>query len=175
MKDFVEIQYPVLWKLCFNQSYFWLMETNIGIRGKRFSKDELIFCLVETVFFGQCYFAANRKHYWNSEKELISRLVETIFFIHVFWKPLSVLFLSGGKVFFKEILIFGSWKQILELIMVSTNRKIAVNKGILPPIDRNSDLPDRTKNGKKIKENKFISNLCPPAEKSSKLMHKVCN
>ena len=54
--------------------------------------------------------------------------------------------------FFKEILIFGSWKQILELIMVSTNRKIAVNKGILPPIDRNSDLPDRTKNGKKTKK-----------------------
>ena len=43
--------------------------------------------------------------------------------------------------------------------MVSTNRKIAVNKGILPPIDRNSDLPDRTKNGKKIKENQFISNF----------------
>ena len=27
MKDFVEIKYSVLWKLCFGQSYFWLVET----------------------------------------------------------------------------------------------------------------------------------------------------
>ena len=63
MKDFVEIQYSVLWKLCFDQSYFWLVETIIGIRGKQFSKKELIFCLVEIVFFGQRYFAASRNYY----------------------------------------------------------------------------------------------------------------
>ena len=68
MKDFVEIQHSVLWKLCFDQSYFWLAETIIGIRGKQFSKKELIFCQVEALFFGQCYFPASRNHYWNKEK-----------------------------------------------------------------------------------------------------------
>ena len=58
MKDFVEIQYSVLWKLCFDQSYFWLVETSIEITGKQFSKNELIlasgqliFRLVETILF----------------------------------------------------------------------------------------------------------------------------
>ena len=50
VKGFVEIQCSVLWKLCFDQSYFWLVETIVGIRKKRFSKKELIFYLVETVF-----------------------------------------------------------------------------------------------------------------------------
>ena len=47
------------------------METIIGIRRKQFSKKELIFCLVETVFFGQCYLAATRNHYWNKEKAVL--------------------------------------------------------------------------------------------------------
>ena len=55
MKDFFEIQYSVLWKLWFDQRYFWLVETIIGIRGKQFSKlifasGQLIFRLVETIF-----------------------------------------------------------------------------------------------------------------------------
>ena len=59
MKDFLEIQYLVLWKLCFHQSYFWLGEIIIGSRGKLFSKKDLIICLVETGYFCQCYFAAS--------------------------------------------------------------------------------------------------------------------
>ena len=57
IKDFVEIQYSVLWKLCFDRSYFRLVETINEIRGKQFSKKELIlasgqliFWLVETIF-----------------------------------------------------------------------------------------------------------------------------
>ena len=41
MKDFVEIQYFVLWKLCFDQSYFWLVETIIGIRENSFQRKSL--------------------------------------------------------------------------------------------------------------------------------------
>ena len=96
MKDLVEIQYSVLWKLCFDQSYFWLVETIIGIRDKQFLKKELVFCLVETVFLGQYYFAASRNQYWNKEKtvlrELIFWLVETIFFLHFSETPTSFLF-----------------------------------------------------------------------------------
>ena len=84
VKGFVEIQYSALWKLCFDQSYFWLVETIVGIRKKRFSKKELIFYLVETVFFGLCYFAASRNHYWNEEKKSFERkssfsLVDNLF------------------------------------------------------------------------------------------------
>ena len=71
MKDFVEIQYFVLRKLCFNQSCFWLVETIIWIRGKQFSKKEIIFCLVETVSFSQCYLTASRNHYWNKKKTVL--------------------------------------------------------------------------------------------------------
>ena len=86
------------------------METIIGIREKQFSKKELIFCLVETVFLGQCYWAATRtiigirrKQFWEKELilasgQLIFRLVENIFLLQ---------FLSSEKVFFKDILIFG--------------------------------------------------------------------
>ena len=68
MKEFVEIQYSVLWKLCFDPRYFWLVETIIEIKGKQFSKKELIFCLVETIFFGQYFFAAKKNHSWNKER-----------------------------------------------------------------------------------------------------------
>ena len=71
MKDFVEIQYSVLCKLYFYHSYIWLMETSTGIRVKPFSQKELVLCLVETVFFGQCYFASIRKHYWIKEKTVL--------------------------------------------------------------------------------------------------------
>ena len=47
------------------------METGTGIRVKPFSKKELVLCLVETVFFGQCYFASIRKHYWIKEKTVL--------------------------------------------------------------------------------------------------------
>ena len=67
MKDFVEIQYSVLWKLSFDQSYFWLVETIIGIRGKQFSKKELIL----------------------ASEQMIFRLVETIFFLHFLETPAS--------------------------------------------------------------------------------------
>ena len=135
MKDFVEIQYSVFWKLCFDQSHFWLVETIIGIRGKQFSKKELIFCLVEIVFFGQRYFAASRNYYQNKEKRVLRERAHSCqwttdfcgqwktFLFPIFWKPLPVCYSSGGKVFFKEIVIFGWWKQILELLMASTSRK----------------------------------------------------
>ena len=58
MKNFVKIQYSVMWKLCFDQSFFGLEETTTGIRGKQFPKKELILAsgqlilwLVETIFF----------------------------------------------------------------------------------------------------------------------------
>ena len=60
MKDFVKIQYPIMWKLCPDQSYSWLVETVIGIRRKQFPKKELI----------------------PASGQLILRLVETIFFLH---------------------------------------------------------------------------------------------
>ena len=105
---------------------------------------------METVFFGQCYFAASRNHYWNKEKtvlreklilasgKLIFQLVQTIFSLHFTEFPVS-FFPSRGKVLFKEIVIFGFWKRILDLIVTSTSRKKAVNKIILFPIERNSD------------------------------------
>ena len=71
MKDFVEIQHSVLWKLCFDQSYFWLVKTNTGIRGKHFSTKELNFLPSGNSIFGQCYFAAGRNHYWNKEKTVL--------------------------------------------------------------------------------------------------------
>ena len=67
MKDFVKIQYSVLWKLCFDQTYFWLAETITGIRGKKFSKKEVILTL----------------------RKLVYRLVETIF-SSIFWRLLPV-------------------------------------------------------------------------------------
>ena len=38
---------------------------------KGFSNKELIFCLVETVFFGRCYFVPSRNNYWNKEKTVL--------------------------------------------------------------------------------------------------------
>ena len=63
--------------------------------------------------------------------------METISFLHFLETPAS-FFPSSGKLFFKEIIIFGQWKRSLGLIMVSTRRKKAVYKRILFPIDRNS-------------------------------------
>ena len=39
----VGIQYYVLWKLCFDQIYFWLVKTIIGNRRKQFSKKQPVF------------------------------------------------------------------------------------------------------------------------------------
>ena len=77
MKNFVEIQHSVLWKMSYDQSYFWLVETIIGIRGKQFSMKKLIVCLMETVCFGQCYFAASRNYYWNKEKTVLRERVHS--------------------------------------------------------------------------------------------------
>ena len=94
MKDFVEIQYFILWKLYFDQNYLWLVETIIGIRGKHSSKKELIFCLVETVFHAisllvETIIGIRRKQFWKKDLilasgKLVFRLVETIFF-YIFW------------------------------------------------------------------------------------------
>ena len=83
MKDFVEILYSVLWKLCFDQSYFWLVETIIGIRGKQFSEKELILASGQVIF----------------------GLAEAIYFLHFLETP-GISFPSSGKVYFTEILIF---------------------------------------------------------------------
>ena len=116
MKGFVEIQYFVFWKLCFDQSYFWLVETIIRIWGKQFLKKELILASGQLIFW----------------------LVKTIFFLQFSETPAS-FFSSSGKVFFKEILIFGYWKRSLEILIVSTSRKNGAKKKILFPINKNSD------------------------------------
>ena len=96
---------------CFDQSYIWLAETIIGIRGKQFSKKGLILANGQLIF------------------RLVSFLRGT----------LLVFFPSSGKLFLKEILIFAQCNLSLELIMVSIGRKKAVNKIILFPIYINSD------------------------------------
>ena len=84
-----------------------------------------------------------KKQFWEKKLilasgKLIFQLVETIFSLHFTESPVSI-FPSSGKVLFKEIVIFGFWKRILDLIVTSTSRKKAVNKIILFPIERNSD------------------------------------
>ena len=85
---------------------FRIVETYFSIFFTRLVKQ--IFCLVETVFFGQCYFTASRNHYWNKEKEkqfwekeiilaskqMIFWLVEIIFF-YIFQR----LFLASDSLF----------------------------------------------------------------------------
>ena len=109
MRDFVEIQYSVLWKLCFYQNYFWLVETIFGIRRKQFSKKEFIFYIVETVYLVSAISLLDtitgirRKQFWEKELilasvQLIFRLVKTIFclrfsetpasFFPVYWKSI---------------------------------------------------------------------------------------
>ena len=114
MKDFVEIQYSVLWKLYFDQSYFWLVETIIEIRGKRFSKKELIL----------------------ASGQLIFRLVE--FFLHFSETPAS-----SFSVWWKSIFQENPYFRIVETEFRANNgfhkQKKAVNKRILFLIDRNSD------------------------------------
>ena len=96
MKYFVEIQHSVLWKLCF-ENY----GNYIGIREKQFSKKQLIFWLVETVFLGQSIslvvetiIGIRRKQFWEKDLilaggQLIFRLVETIFLFHYSETPVS--------------------------------------------------------------------------------------
>ena len=84
-----------------------------------------------------------KKQFWEKKLilasgKLIFQLVQTIFSLHFTESPVS-FFPSSGKVLFKEIVIFGFWKRILDLIVTSTSRKKAVNKIILFPIERNSD------------------------------------
>ena len=86
MNDFVKIKYSVLWKLCFDQSYFQLVETVIGIRGKQFSKKELIL----------------------ASGQLILRLVETIFFLHFLETPASFSFRLVEKYFSRKSLFSAS-------------------------------------------------------------------
>ena len=151
IKDFVKVHYPVFWKLCFDQIYFWLVETIIGIRGKQFSKKELIFYLVETVLLGQCYFAANRNHYWNKEKTVLRERAH-----YCQWT--TDLPASGKHFFFASFFrdscqfFFVQWESIFQgypyFRVVETDfranngvhkQKKAVNKIILFPIVRNSD------------------------------------
>ena len=51
MKDFVEIQYSVLCKLCFGQSYFRQVDTIIGLGENSFQTNSL-FLLVDNWFSG---------------------------------------------------------------------------------------------------------------------------
>ena len=81
LKDFVEIQYSVLQKLCFDQIYFCLVETIIGIRVKQFSKRQIILASGKVIF----------------------RLLETIFF-SIFWGPLPVFFRLVEKYFSRKSL-----------------------------------------------------------------------
>ena len=143
MKVFVEIQYSVLWKLRYGQNYFRLVETIIGIRAAQFSKKEIILVCVQPIF----------------------RLVETIFF-HL-W-DLASFFLCSGKIFFKKILVFGWWKRILELIMVSTDRKKAVNKKILFSIDRNFESTNQNEGFVKKIRFYYAEKLLSPAGISRK-------
>ena len=112
----IEIHYSVLWKLCFDQSYFRLVETIIGIRAKQFSKKELVL----------------------ANGQLIFRLVETIFF-SIFRRPLPVFFPSSGKSIFQG----NPYLWLVETKFSANNgfhkQKKTVNKRILSPIDRNSD------------------------------------
>ena len=145
-----------MWKLCFDQSYFWLVETIIRIRRKPFSKKKLSFCLVETVFsvnaislLEETIIGIRRNQFWEKKLilasgQLIFRLVKTIYFLHFLETPAS-FFPSSGKALFREIVIFGLWKRSLELIIASTSRKKALNKRILFPIDRNSDSTSQNK------------------------------
>ena len=80
MNDFVEIQYSVLWKLCFDHSYFWLVETIIGIREILFPKKELILAIGQLIF----------------------HLVETIFFSPFFGDPRQFFFVWWKSIFHKN-------------------------------------------------------------------------
>ena len=85
-----------------------------------------------------------RKQFWEKAHLLMDNWFPVSgnhIFSPFFGDPCQFFFLSAGKIFFKEIVIFGYWKQILELTMVSTSRKKVkvVNKRRQFPIDRNSD------------------------------------
>ena len=51
-----------------------------------------VFCLVETVSFGQCYFTANRNHCWNKEKTVLRERAHSC--------KWSTDFLASGNHFF---------------------------------------------------------------------------
>ena len=88
--------------------------------GNSSQKKELIFCLVETAYFGQCYFAATRNHYWNKEKtvlkeliladgQLIFRLVENIYFpFFGYLRQFFVFFFSLAEKYFSIIFLFSA-------------------------------------------------------------------
>ena len=86
MKDFVEIQYSVLWKLRFDQSYFWLVETIIEITGKQFSKKELILASGQVIFW----------------------LVKINFFLSIFRRPVQVFFRLVKNYFSRKSLLLVS-------------------------------------------------------------------
>ena len=71
-----------------------------------------IFCIVKTVFFGQCYFTASRNHYWNKEKTVLRETAHScwwntdfpasrkyIYIFSIFRRPLSVFFRLVEKYF----------------------------------------------------------------------------
>ena len=122
-----------------------LLETIIGIRRKQFWEKELILARGQLIF-------------WLEENILFS----------IFRRPLPVFFPSSGKVFFKDILIFGWWKRILELMMASTSRKKVVNKIILFPIDKNSDSTSQNEGFVKKIRFHYAEKLLSPAEISQK-------
>ena len=55
-----------------------------------------IFCIVETIYFGQHYFAASRNHYWNKEKTVLR---ETAHYCQC-----TTDFLASGNHFFLNFL-----------------------------------------------------------------------
>ena len=98
----------VQWEKCFLIRSIFVL-TIVRIREKQFSNEELIL----------------------ASEQMIFRLGENIFFLH-FQRFLPVIFfLSGGKVFFNEILHFGQQKRILEPLMVSTNTKSCKQKNVV--------------------------------------------
>ena len=143
MKDFVEIQYSVLWKLCFDPRYFWLAENIIEIKGKQFSKKVLIFYLVETIFFGQHFFAVSRNHCWNKErnrKRSVLRekahfgwgttdfaAIGNHFSSPFFGDPWQFFFRLVEKYFSRKYLVLKNGFTLL-LIMVSSSRTFALGK-----------------------------------------------
>ena len=95
--------------------------------------------------------------------------MQTIFSLRFSETPASDnFFLSGGKIFFKEIFHFGWWKRILELIIVSTSRKNGVNKRRLFPTDKRSDSTNQNEGFIKKIRFHYAQKLHSPAAISKK-------
>ena len=89
-----------------------------------------IFCLEETVCFGQCYFTASRNHYWKKEKTVLRERAHSYqwttdflagrnnFFsiFQSFLLHFRAYFPSSGSIFFNEILHSNQWKWIFWLV-----------------------------------------------------------